>query len=101
MRLTGNFGYGIADQDHPIIVFDPATHCRRYANASCHAGNDTGGHALIAKDRVEGCAWREATKAFLDDQMLAFPGLQFVDYLGAPRSLHAMRAVAVCRLESY
>jgi hypothetical protein len=68
----------IAYQDHPIIVFDPAAHRRGHANASCHARNDTRLDAQIAQDRIEGRARREAAKAFLDDEMLAFLRLQLV-----------------------
>ena len=71
MRFPGNFGDGIAHQDHSIVVFDSAAHRRRHAHARRHAGNDAGGDAHIAQDRIEGRARRKAAKAFLDDQMLA------------------------------
>jgi hypothetical protein len=37
MRFPGNFGYGIARQDHPIIVFDPAANRSGHANARVEA----------------------------------------------------------------
>ena len=40
MGFAGNFGYGIADQDHPIIVLDAAAHRRGHANARRHARDD-------------------------------------------------------------
>src|SRR5580704_3241381 len=93
MRGPINFGHGIADHDHPIIVFDPTPDGRRHTDASGHPASDTGGYAHIAENRIEGSV-REPTKAFLRDQLLAFLGLQVIDDLRAPRPLHAMRAVA-------
>ena len=94
MRFPGNFGYGIARQDHPIIVFDPAANRSGHANASGHTRDDTGVDVQIAEDRIEGGAWRKAAKAFLDDQMLAVSRLQLVNDLRSPGSLDDEGAVA-------
>src|SRR5215831_13168187 len=100
MRLTRYLGYGIADQNHPVIVFDPAPHRCGHANASRHARDDTGIDAPITEDRIKRCAWREAAKAFLDDQMLAFPGLELFNDLRSPGVLDDKGAVAARRTDS-
>ena len=68
-------------------------------NASGHPGNDTGGNAHIAENRIEG-GFREAAKSLFDDQMLSFLWLQVIDDLRPPRPLDTMRAVTACRLDS-
>jgi len=65
-----DLGYGIADHDHPIIVFDPTPDGRRHADAGSHPASDAGGNAHIAENRIKGYV-REAAKAFLNDQMIA------------------------------
>jgi hypothetical protein len=95
-----DFGYGIADHDHPIIVFDPTPDGRRHTDASGHPASDACGNTQIAENRIEGGV-RETAKAFLNDQMLAFLRLQVINDLRAPRALDTMRAVAARRLDSH
>ena len=52
----------------------PTPDGRRHADAGRHPASDAGGDAHIAENRIEGSV-REAAKAFLGDQMLAFLGL--------------------------
>jgi hypothetical protein len=73
MRGTVDLGHCILDQDHPIIMLDPAADGRGHADARGDAGDHTGGHAHGAQDRVERRV-RESPEAFLDDQVLA-PGV--------------------------
>jgi len=100
VRFPGNFGHTIAHQDHSIVVLDPTAHRRGYTNASRYTRDDASVDGLIAEDRIEGRAWREAAKAFLDDQMFAFAGLQLVDDLRSPGILDNECAVAARRTNS-
>src|SRR6516165_4514800 len=94
MRLTRYFRYAIADQDHPVVVLNPAAHRRGHANACSDPRDDTSIDAQVPKNCVEGCARCESAKAFLDYQMLPVPRLQFIDDLCSPGALHTMRLVA-------
>ena len=78
MRVAVDLGHRILDQDHTIIMLDPAAYGRRHADARGDAGDHAGGHAHGAEDGVERRV-REPTEAFLDDQVLAGPGLQRVN----------------------
>ena len=99
MRGPIHLSYGIADHDHPIIVFGPTSDGRRHSDASGHPASDAGSDAHIAENRIQGSI-RETAKALFDHQMLAFLGLQVIDDLRAPRPLHTVRAVAAARLYS-
>ena len=83
MRGTVDLGHRILDQDHPIIMLDSAAYGRRHADARGDTSDHAGGHAHGAQDGVERRV-REPPEAFLDDQVLAGPGLQRVDDLCPP-----------------
>src|SRR5206468_7892477 len=83
----------VTDENGAIVVLDPAAHGIGDANACGDASHDAGGHAQVAKNRVE-LRVREASEPLLGDQVLALTGLQLVDDLGTPRSLDAVRAVS-------
>jgi hypothetical protein len=70
VRFSVDLGHRVAHQDHPIVVFEPAAHGRRDADASGDAGNDAGRHPHIPENSIERCI-REAAKTLLGDQMLA------------------------------
>src|SRR5687767_10618428 len=83
MRGAVDLGHRILDQDHPIIMLDPAAYSCRHADARGDTSDHAGGHAHGAEDGVERRV-REPPEAFLDDQVLAGPGLQRVDDLRPP-----------------
>src|SRR6516164_4003538 len=96
VRITAHLGHRIRDQDHAIIVLDPAAHGRRYAHTSGYARYDAGGDTQVAQDRVERRV-REPTIAFLDDQMFTVAGFELVDDLRTPAALDDEGAVPAVR----
>jgi len=45
MRGAVDLGHRILDEDHPIIMLDPAADGRRHADARGDASDHAGGHA--------------------------------------------------------
>src|SRR5258708_40118070 len=93
MGLAVYFGYRITYQNRSVIMLNSTTHGVRYANARRAARYDAGGHPHAAQNGVERCVG-ETAKALLYNQMLPFPGLEFVHDLRAPCSFHAMGLIA-------
>src|SRR5712691_5452119 len=83
MSVAVHFGNGIFDYDHAVIVLDPTADCGRDADTGGDARHHAGVYIHIAQNGVERRV-REATETLLDDEMLAFPGLQLIDDLRTP-----------------
>src|SRR5947207_820600 len=47
MRVARNFGYRIADEDHPVIVFDPAADGIGDTDTGGHPHHDTGCNPIL------------------------------------------------------
>ena len=86
VRVAMDFGHGVTDDDHPVVVFHTFADRSGHADARGDARKDAGVHAKVPQDRIERRV-RKAAEAFLDNQVIAVLRLQLVNNLSAPGAL--------------
>ena len=68
VRVAMDFGHGVTDDDHPVVVFHTFADRSGHADARGDARKDAGVHPEVPQDRIERRV-RKAAKALLDNQV--------------------------------